>query len=754
MYSRKHCWSVSLIILLIIGITLWRVVGVAAEEDEDQNGLAGQLSGIDVIQQEIDKIDETIKVITVVKSDRVAEEFGVGVEDIAQRLYDLGLLKSSFERLRNAIVALEKIEKDKQAVKDRYESFRAKGMTQMPPYTLSFLDALQEELSTAERNQQNIGLTIELHRREIGEHSERLKTLEKELRRRKAELEETRQADKVLRWKIDEETIQMRYLETIIQAKQKEIRRHELEHDLTSLQIALLKEQADTIKLQVAYDDEDLERQLAAIQKKKDALEKENQRLREEQKTIERKWLQAQRDLSQAQGGEQQSAAEAHLKGRYEWRQTYQLALELNERAALLLDSQRLAWQKRYGLVKGETSPDQLKMMRAEAERAIQSMGQTLQIQQNYLANLQKQISSIESRLAGEAPPAIHRHLSVQTDALRKQLERRLEYQSIILDTDQIEKRLLGDIENIMGRITIQDHITDIKEDIVDFWNIEIWTVDNQSVTLRKVAVALVILSIGMIAAKFILAMIRTRFLLKSQLKETTASAVHKILSYAAYLLVVLFALRMVNIPLTAFAFLGGAVAIGIGFGAQNLINNFISGFMILGERPINIGDLIEVDGVVGMVEEIGTRCTRVRTGENIHILVPNSTFLEKNIINWTLADKKIRTQISVGVAYGSSVDQVRAKLIEAANQVPRVLKHPEPFVTFSDFGDNALLFNIYFWVGIQRVIERRQIESDVRFMIDALLAQENIVIAFPQRDVHLDASRPLRIELTEKGIN
>ncbi len=754
MYSCKTIWFVARIIVLICGIAFLSAVRVTAEEDEIPNGPAAQLSEIDAIQKEIDMIDETIKVITLVKSEQVAEEFGVGVEDITQRLYDLGLLKSSFERLRSAIMALEKIEQDIQAVKGRYESFRTKGMAQKPPYTLSFLDAVHDQLSTAERNQQNINLTIGLLRQEIEAHTERLKALEKQLRKSKAEQDETSEADKLLRWQIDVQTTQMRYLETIIKAKQKEIRRYELEHDLTSLQIALLKEQSDTIKLQVAYDDEDLERQLAAIQKNKDAIEEENQRLRTEQRAIERKWLQAQQDLTRVQDGELQSIAEAHLNARSEWRQAYQLALELNERANLLMDYQRLAWQKRYTLVKGAPPPDDLKEMRAGEEKSIQSLEQTLQIQQDDLANLQKQISTIENKLTEEAPPALHGHLSVQLDALRKQLERRLQYQSVILETDQVAKRLLGDIENIMGLTTIQDRLTDIKEDIVDFWNIEIWTVDNQPVTLRKVAVALVILSIGLIAAKFILAKIRTRFLLKSQLKETTASAVHKILSYTAYLLVVLFALRMVNIPLTAFAFLGGAVAIGIGFGAQNLINNFISGFMILGERPINIGDLIEVDGIVGMVEEIGTRCTRVRTGENIHILVPNSTFLENNIINWTLADEKIRTQIAVGVAYGSPVERVREKLIEAAKQAPRVLKYPEPFVTFSDFGDNALLFNIYFWVGIKRVIERRQIESDVRFKIDALLAEEGIVIAFPQRDVHLDASRPLQIELTEKEID
>ena len=186
----------------------------------------------------------------------------------------------------------------------------------------------------------------------------------------------------------------------------------------------------------------------------------------------------------------------------------------------------------------------------------------------------------------------------------------------------------------------------------------------------------------------------------------------------------------------------------------QNLINNFISGFMILGERPINIGDLIEVDSVLGMVGEIGARCTRIRTGENIHILIPNSTFLEKDITNWTHSDKKIRTNVTVGVAYGSPVKTVQETLLESVRKPPHVLKYPTPFVLFSEFGENALIFHVYFWVEIRRIIERREIESNVRFKIDELFAKEGLVIAFPQRDIHLDTLKPLQINIEHGSKN
>ena len=288
-------------------------------------------------------------------------------------------------------------------------------------------------------------------------------------------------------------------------------------------------------------------------------------------------------------------------------------------------------------------------------------------------------------------------------------------------------------------------------KNLPDIWNYKVWVIDNHPVTIGKLTIALVILIVGILLAKILLRVVGKRLLAKSPFKQTTASAILKMVTYFAYLMVLLFALRMVNIPLAAFAFLGGAVAIGLGFGAQNIINNFISGFIIMTERPISIGALIEVEGILGQVEEIGARCTRVRTGENIHILVPNSAFLEKKIINWTLSDQKIRTKVTVGVVYGSPIRRVEELLLKAAMENDRVLKDPKPFVVFSDFGDNALIFEVYFWIRVSSIIERRRIESTLRFHIDDLFRDDGIVIAFPQRDMHLDTLKPLEFRLVKK---
>ena len=167
-----------------------------------------------------------------------------------------------------------------------------------------------------------------------------------------------------------------------------------------------------------------------------------------------------------------------------------------------------------------------------------------------------------------------------------------------------------------------------------------------------------------------------------------------------------------------------------------------------MAEHPISIGDLIEMEGNFAIVEEIGACCTRIRTPGNVHILVPNSSFLEKNITNWTLSDHLIRSKVTVGVAYGSPVREVERLLNKAVSEHEKVLNAPEPFVLFNDFGDNSLVFNVYFWITMDRIMDRRIIESDVRFRIDDLFRKANIVIAFPQRDIHLDTTRPLEFKI------
>ena len=241
---------------------------------------------------------------------------------------------------------------------------------------------------------------------------------------------------------------------------------------------------------------------------------------------------------------------------------------------------------------------------------------------------------------------------------------------------------------------------------------------------------------------------ISARLVRVSKVSETVAYTIGKIIYYVAAAVVVLIAMQVAGIPTTVFTVLGGALAIGVGFGAQNLFNNLISGIIILTEKPIRRHDIVEIDGMEGKVAEIGNRRTRIRRFDGVDVLVPNATFLETNVINWTLYDSHVRGSVGVGVAYGSPVKQVRDLMLQAAKAHDKVENTPEPTVLFTEFGDNTLNFVMYFWTEIQSPMDRKRLESDLRFAIDELFHEHKITIAFPQRDVHLDTLKPLEVRM------
>jgi small-conductance mechanosensitive channel len=177
-------------------------------------------------------------------------------------------------------------------------------------------------------------------------------------------------------------------------------------------------------------------------------------------------------------------------------------------------------------------------------------------------------------------------------------------------------------------------------------------------------------------------------------------------------------------------------------------MNNFISGLILMLERPVRARDVIEVDGNHGTIEKIGARSTQIRSTDGRHIVVPNSFFLESNVVNWTLSDDLIRTKVSVGVNYGSPTRLVEELIHRVVMEVDQVLKSPPPIIVFEEFGDNALIFETYFWVNARAPMEVRRVQSAVRFRIDDLFREHQLVISFPQRDVHLDSVKPLEVRL------
>ena len=284
--------------------------------------------------------------------------------------------------------------------------------------------------------------------------------------------------------------------------------------------------------------------------------------------------------------------------------------------------------------------------------------------------------------------------------------------------------------------------------DLKTFWNFVLSTAPSgQSITVGQVLSVVALLLVGYYGSRLV-GFFLGRRLQKTDLRPDVVHILKRIAFFTILILVFITALGLLGIPLTAFAFATGALAIGIGFGAQNIINNFISGWILMAERPIRINDFIEIDSFHGVVENIGTRSTRIRRTDGVHLLVPNSALLERTVVNWTLVDREVRTTIRVGVEYGSPVRKVADLILQAVTEQAEVKTEPHPSVVFEDFGDNSLVFDTYFWCDVGGEKFLREIRGAIRFRICDMFDANDIIVAFPQRDVHLDTKNALEIRV------
>ena len=281
-----------------------------------------------------------------------------------------------------------------------------------------------------------------------------------------------------------------------------------------------------------------------------------------------------------------------------------------------------------------------------------------------------------------------------------------------------------------------------------EIWNYVIATPSGgAAITVGQIVSVILLLFLGYLGSKFVGYLLGRR-LANTKLRPDVVYILKRIAFFVVIIFVIMTALSLLGIPLTAFAFATGAIAIGVGFGAQNIINNFISGWILMAERPIRIDDFIEIDNSYGSVEVIGTRSSRIRRADGVHMLVPNSQLLERTVVNWTLIDREVRTTVRVGVAYGSPVEQVTQQLENAVLEHPQVLDTPRPIILFKEFGDNSLNFEAHFWIHMRTLMERERVNSDIRLAVERTFDECGITIAFPQRDIHLDTLKPIEVNL------
>ncbi len=271
-----------------------------------------------------------------------------------------------------------------------------------------------------------------------------------------------------------------------------------------------------------------------------------------------------------------------------------------------------------------------------------------------------------------------------------------------------------------------------------------IFTIKQTTVTLASVALV-VVLMVGIA----ILSRVVTRVLLRSilsrtSLEEGTQYTLGRITHYLFLVMGAMIAFQFVGIDLSGLVVMFGFLSVGIGFGLQNITSNFISGLILLLERPITVGDRVVVGDTEGDVKEIHIRSTIVRTQNNVSIIVPNSEFISSNVINWSHSDPKLRLDVNVGVSYGSDLDLVMQTLTEIAQAEPEALGNPKPEVLLLAFGDSAWDMELRVW--IENPKRHWQVRSSINCAIVRKFREHDIEIPFPQQDLHVRSPLPVPV--------
>jgi len=324
-------------------------------------------------------------------------------------------------------------------------------------------------------------------------------------------------------------------------------------------------------------------------------------------------------------------------------------------------------------------------------------------------------------------------------------------YKAISEVVNDFESRAFG------SKLIVYNSKKELQLTLNKLWkilNYPLFTVGNRTITPVNFFIFVIILVLGWFIGKYykkFIYSIRHRY----EISHATATLLANMGYYTIITLSFLIALKVIGLDLSSLAIIAGALSVGIGFGLQNVVSNFVSGIILMFERSIKVGDYIQIDqDTRGEVVDISMRSTIIRTNDNINLIIPNQSFIQNNVINWTLGDDIVRFRVPFGVAYGSDVDKVERVILDALknSNVHYIKKHPTldvtPRVTFIEMGDSSLNFELMVWVKGKYARMPRRTRSEFLKMIYKALNKAGIEIPFPQQDLHIKDSVPFEIKI------
>lgn len=668
---------------------------------------------------------------------------------------------------RLAFLQGERIKKlDEQAALQKAPPFLLSSLPQIqalgesPPFSAIAVDALRDELDGQRNKLQGLLSGLQIRQAE-----------------KQALLEQKRRADEALRLSQDRSATsrgeankaQAKWAQEQAELRQRvaesELAVMAIDEDLLKLKMAQVRVQSDELASLVTkvlaaqqLTDADLnaqrDRMLALRQRLTEETSKASDRRRDHER--ERNRLLATSPLPESKDGQRLTLLDQALI-------TDGVILDGLNGLETLTQVVSDAWEKRYLILSGEDS-EQRRQALSSLEMLYQGLINRKRLSQEQRTVAQVAIREQETRVANLPPDTLEQRQAKELLALFH--ERAAMYDRIELAVNRFERQLArwnGDSSQA-GNASLSAQANRFGENILlamrTFWQFELFAVEDVSeidgrkvtvsygVTIGKSIGSILLFVLGYWLFSKLVQGMQILLVRRFGINDQLASVIRRWVMIMLAIGLIVFVLNLARIPLTVFAFMGGALAIGIGFGTQTIIKNFISGIIILFERKIRVGDIIELGGMVGNVTAVDLRATTVRGFDGVEALVPNSSFLENQVVNWTYSNHQIRRELRIGVAYVADTRATEKLLLNAAVNHQNILKTPAPEVFFEDFADSALLMVLVYWVELGPNMVARRVDSEMRHTINRKLAEAGIAIPYPQRDVHLDLALPLPVSV------
>ncbi len=674
-----------------------------------------------------------ISAISKQNGDHAADPEPAEVSATEDELEFLETLDAVYAQQQARLEQRQEIQAEKTAADKELESLRKFGPTEAKPYSFLVLENLRDELAAEEDHHDAFATDVKAAEQLLETAQNHFDQAEKDRRRIQEAHAESGGPSGSSTAAVKLAERQSQIAKELILLRRLEVEVRTLRRDVCATRKTQLEEKVERIGKDVRFAKQDLQDRLKELMAFEAGL---NQKIKEARGRFQREEAQQAAAIKELQEHKApQSTVELATESWHVARDAQQMEMSLlNEQVG---DNKRFHhyWGCRYEVENGTAKPAEI----AEWHESLSDLVDEIRDNQRSLLQrietTRSEQAKLVQRMRNSDDPAVKQwgeFQCAQWQELRDVCETHL---AQLKAAERWSCRFLDELQAKLKPKNAESWWNIAETQLAALWVYEIAEVDDRPITIGKIGSLMLYMLLGVLSARILSRLLGRRVLPRFGLNEGASHAVQSISFYSLAVLFGVLSFQLVHIPLAAFAFLGGAVAIAIGFGSQDIANNFMSGIIILAEQPIRVGDVVLVDGVQGTVEHIGARSTRIRTDANHEVIVPNSKLLSDKFTNLTLSDNLVQTTVAISLPLKLTVQQAKQLLLQAASSDPNVLNEPHPIVLFKQCGASAMDFELRFWVRLSDDMRVAIVQSEVREAINELFLRNDapaIIAAAP----------------------